>query len=39
MIDDLRDKVAPTPLRIWLIDTGNEITWCDDHDPVGCGQG
>lgn len=24
-----------TPDRIWLIDMGDEITWCDDPDPSG----
>lgn len=24
-----------TPDRIWLIDLGDEVTWCDDPDPSG----
>ncbi len=24
-----------TPERIWLIDMGDEITWCDVPDPIG----
>lgn len=27
-----------TPERIWLIDMGDCIAWCDDPDPSGTGE-
>lgn len=27
-----------TPERIWLIDMGDCIAWCDDPDPAGTGD-
>jgi len=37
-MSDAERLAERTPERIWLIDMGDCISWCDDPDPAGTGE-